>query len=344
MNLRSLYMGFTFLMCSGSAFAQTPSAMDYLQALAGNKGIGARAAGTEEEQRTAEYIEQQWLNQGLLPYSSSFIIKDETLSKNISVDIKGKSDKTLIIAAHYDSTGLKEGSLGVTDNASSIAALLALSQKLQDENLPLSVRLIAFGAEEIGLLGAKAYVQQLSDKELAKIVGMINLDTIVGGDHLYIHSAHVKAYECGGTETRYSHDVTLRDALLNQAQSSFASNPFALHPAFPDYPQGVTGGWSDHAPFACAGLPIAYIEATNFSINGKNGFDGYSQSTHPALWDCFAEKDMTACNRETETKWGSIWHTEFDRLDKLMPLFGQRIEWQLEQTVKLLSDYVVNHQ
>jgi Zn-dependent M28 family amino/carboxypeptidase len=344
MNLRSSYLGFALWAFSSSPFAQTLSPMDYVQAIAGENGIGARLAGTEADQLTAEYIEQQWLNQGLSPYTSSFKIKNESLSKNVIVDIKGKSDKTLIIAAHYDSIGAKEGSLGAADNASSIAALLVLSHNLRNQNLAVNIRLIAFGAEEIGLLGSQAYVRQLSAEEIDTLVGMINLDTIVGGDNLYIHSAHVKPYDCAGTNKPYSNDATLRDQLLAQAQRSFTPNPFSKHPAFPGYPEGMTGGWSDHAPFACAGVPIAYIEATNFSINGKDGYDGYSQSTNPALWDCFSEQELSACDRNKETKWGDIWHTEYDRLDKLIPLFGKRLELQLAQNIQLLTEFVETYQ
>jgi Zn-dependent M28 family amino/carboxypeptidase len=342
MKVLSSYLGIALFVCGSNAFAQTPKAMDYLVDIASEQGIGARPAGSEGEQLTAEYIERQWILQGFKPYTTSFNINDNTLSRNIIVDIKGKSEKTLIIAAHYDSTGEKEGSLGATDNASSVAALLALTHNLRNQNLALNLRLIAFGAEEIGLLGSKAYVQTLSKEELAKLVGMINLDTIVGGDNLYIHSAHIQPYECANTSESYNNDASLRDQLLKQAQSSFTPNPFSMHPAFPGYPAGMTGGWSDHAPFACAGVPIAYIEATNFAINGKEGFDGYSQSTTAELWDCFSDKAMSACDRSSETKWGDIWHTEFDRLDKLMPLFGKRIELQLEQNVQLLTDFVTN--
>lgn len=342
MKSLSMYISLVILFFfTSSVLAQTtPIEMGYLMDIAAEKGIGARVAGTPNEQKTAEYIEQQWIDQGLSPYSSSFNINDDTLSKNVMVDIQGKSDKTLIIAAHYDSIGAKEGSLGAIDNASSVAVLLALSHNLRNQNLAVNVRLIAFGAEEIGLLGSKAYVQNLSKEELSKIVGMVNLDTIVGGDNLYIHSAHIKPYECANSAQVYNHDVSLRDQLLKQAQNTFSVNPFSMHPAFPGYPEGMTGAWSDHAAFSCAGLPIAYIEATNFSINGKDGFDGYSQSTAPDLWDCFSEQNVSACERTSETKWGEIWHTKYDRLDILLPLFGKRIELQLAQNVQLLTEFV----
>jgi len=337
-----------FLLSSSAALAHpamsSHSAMDYLKDIVGEKGIGARVAGSTQEMQAAVYIEKQWLDQGLAPRISSFAIKDGKRSANVIVDIKGLSNKILIIGGHFDSTAPETGSLGAADNATSSAILLALSDKLRAQNLPITVRLIAFGAEEVGLLGSKAYAAQLSSQEIANIVGMINLDGAVGGDHLYIHSAHTEPYKCPASSQPYSSDPSLRDAMLLQAQTSFELNPFSLHPEYPGYPQGEAGGWSDHAPFACIGLPVVDLEATNFAINGQEGYDGYSQSTHAALWDCFSEKDMTACNRDTEKKWGKIWHTEFDRLDQLLPLFGQRIETQMQQNIKLISDFVVAYQ
>jgi hypothetical protein len=117
---------------------------------------------------------------------------------------------------------------------------------------------------------------------------------------------------------------------------------FSLHSDYPGYPQGETGHWSDHVPFACAGLPIAYIEATNFSINGKRGNDGYSQSTHPALWDCIDQSQATACNRKKEKKWGHIWHTSADRLDWVNQLFPSRINQQMDKTLLLLSAFLAD--
>uniref|UniRef100_UPI0030F396E2 hypothetical protein n=1 Tax=Paraglaciecola sp. TaxID=1920173 RepID=UPI0030F396E2 len=109
MKLLRPYLGLALLLWGSSVLAQTPTAMDYIVAIAGEQGIGVRPAGSAGEQLTAEYIEQQWINQGLTPYTNSFNINDDKMSKNVIVDIKGKAEKTLIIAAHYDSTGEKEG-------------------------------------------------------------------------------------------------------------------------------------------------------------------------------------------------------------------------------------------
>ena len=84
------------------------------------------------------------------------------------------------------------------------------------------------------------------------------------------------------------------------------------------------------------------MEATNFSIKGRNGNDGYSNSIHPELWDCFDSKTMGACDRENEKKWGMIWHGPADRIDVIERLFPGRIKAQMDAGIKVLSELLIN--
>ena len=47
---------------------------------------------------------------------------------------------------------------GANDNASGTAVLLTVAEELFREPPPFTVRLIAFGSEELGLLGSQHYV------------------------------------------------------------------------------------------------------------------------------------------------------------------------------------------
>lgn len=307
-------------------------------------GIGARPGGTEAEKKAAEWLVEQWQKQGykpqVLPFSYQLNGK-QYQSQNIQIDIKGQSDKVIVIGAHYDSTGEDHGSLGAADNASGVAAILALSALIKQKSLPYSVRLLAFGAEEIGLLGSKAYINE-QVKDGKNIVAMINLDTIIGGDKLYVHSAHTTPYECEGqTKTNYNSQTHVRNGLQKVSAELFGDDGHKLHPAFKGFPEGVTGSWSDHSPFACAGIPIGYLEATNFEIEGADGNDGYSQTEKPQLWDCYDSDKKTACDRDSEHGWGMIWHTQFDRLDTLQPVMPGRLEEQLAKNVAVLEKFVL---
>ncbi|KKD58661.1 peptidase M28 [Grimontia sp. AD028] len=305
------------------------------------KGIGARKAGSVEEKKTAEWIAAEWTKQGYQPEMLTFdfeLDKQKLQSQNVQITIQGESDKVLLIGAHYDTKGEDKGSLGATDNGSGVVALLAVSKALEGKTLPYTLKLVAFGAEEYGLNGSKAYIQDKS--ATANLIGMINLDTIIGGDILYVHSAHSEPYKCDyAPEINYNASTKVRSALKAVSDKLYGENAHILHPTVKGYPEGETGGWSDHAPFACIGVPIAQFEATNFMINGENGNDGYSQTTHKDLWTCFDSKTIGACDSEKEQDWGKIWHTRFDRLDELTPRFGDKLKKQLDQNIQVLISF-----
>ena len=323
--------------------APATQAYEYLVQLSSSaEGIGARPTGTEAETRAAAWIQDHLTGWGYevqnQPFSYTRGGTDRT-SQNLVAELKGQSDKVILIGAHYDSTGEKKGSEGATDNGAGVAALLAVAEALKDQTLPYTVRFAFFGAEENGLNGSRAYVASLDGDAVAKLLAMVNYDTIAGGDIVYVHSAHsdVAEYNCA-EPSRYSFDPKVRDRLL--AISKQSATLFAIHPSYDGYPEGETGSWSDHAPFACLGVPVAYVEATNFTINGEDGYDGYSQSTNPALWDCYDETSKSACDRDSETQWGKIWHTEHDRLDKMAELFPGRVQQQLGANTDLMISFL----
>jgi hypothetical protein len=84
----------------------------------------------------------------------------------------------IILSAHYDSTR----GPGAKDNASGVAAMLELARYFQASELHqnVSLRFVAFGAEEAGLLGSKAYLERhITDLQKCKL--LLNIDE-VGGD------------------------------------------------------------------------------------------------------------------------------------------------------------------
>ncbi|MCS6822230.1 MAG: M28 family peptidase [Microscillaceae bacterium] len=109
-------------------------------------------------------------------------------SQNVIGYIEGKTepDSFLVITAHYDHLGMlgkKAIFRGAHDNASGVALLLSLANHYaQPENQPkYSVVFMAFGGEEIGLLGSKYYTEN-PFFDLKKIKFLINLDMISTGE------------------------------------------------------------------------------------------------------------------------------------------------------------------
>lgn len=105
-------------------------------------------------------------------------------------DVKLKNEY-IVMGAHYDHLGMGgpgSGSRmpdtiaihnGADDNASGVAGLIEIAQKLASEKdkLKRSVIFVAFSAEEMGLLGSKSFVKNLPVSN-NQIKGMVNLDMI----------------------------------------------------------------------------------------------------------------------------------------------------------------------
>lgn len=359
-----LYSSLFTLSVSGYSFATdapltenfSDKAIQYLAQIAdGSDGIGARPASSAKEIETGEWIKNKLTEVGYqvevqpFSYTKKGTTKD---SNNYIVEKAGLSSDTIVLVAHYDSTGDDHGSLGATDNGAGLAAATAIAEALFNaQEIPFTVRVLFVGAEENGLNGSKHYVSDaLNSGKLDNVIAMINYDTVGGGDIVYVHAAHSdyqqykKTCEAIGlSDKTYNNATWVRDGMLAASIEKIGEQAkYVVHPGFPGYPAGETGSWSDHAPFACAGIPIAYVEATNFNINGEEGYDGYSQTENPMMWDCYDAEKKTACNREKETKWGKIWHTEFDRLDKLEQAFPGRVNKQTKNNVEVVVEYLTN--
>ena len=114
-------------------------------------------------------------------HSSSVKLKQ---SYNVIGYVHGrdKPQEQVIIGAHYDTQQEIEGAW---DNASGCAALLEIMRVCSTTKPKRTMVFCAFGGEEIGLFGSTHFVQG-REKELANIIGYINLDS-TSADMCYIH-------------------------------------------------------------------------------------------------------------------------------------------------------------
>ena len=121
--------------------------------------------------------------------------KEEVIAKNIAGVIRGSdpalSNEYIVLGAHYDHLGYGgygTGALqpdtvaihnGADDNASGTATLLAIAAELSrhKKELKRSVIVIAFSAEEEGLLGSRYFVDHLPVPDDA-IKVMLNMDMV----------------------------------------------------------------------------------------------------------------------------------------------------------------------
>lgn len=155
--------------------------------------------------------------------------------------------RTLVVSAHYDHLGVVNGTTypGADDNASGIAALLAVGRYVHAHPLRHDVILAAFDAEEEGLQGAKVFVKT-PPVPLSSIAVDVNFDMVSKNDRNEIYAA--------GT----FQNPSLRPIIEEVQRRSAVTIRFG-------HDRPVTRGnddWtlqSDHGVFHQAGIPFLYF-------------------------------------------------------------------------------------
>jgi len=147
----------------------------------------------------------------------------------------GNEDAPIVaVTGHYDSV---VGSPGANDNGSGTALVLELARVLKSYNTDKEIRFIAFGAEEVGLVGANRYVQRLTDDEKARFMAVFNADMIATN---HPNVTHLVAATPNGVQHIVTDSAAAAGARLGDS---------SLMP--------TTFGSSDHVPFHNAGIPAA---------------------------------------------------------------------------------------
>ncbi|WP_405402205.1 M28 family peptidase [Paracoccus sp. Ld10] len=320
MNTIKAALASTALICATPALAQDFGAYGYdtMRMLA--LRFPGRFTGTPETGTTffaaAEYMRGQLSFGGNAVARQDFTATSRsgaTLgpSQNLVVSMPGTSDRFIVVGAHFDSAGTSPDLQGVDDNASGAGMLTELAAQMTGLATDVGLEFVAFGAEEVGLQGAAHYVDTLGDRQ-GDMAGMINIDSLITGDFMYAHA---------GTE--YLEDPALL-SLWTRAQAiaidlgiDLRSNP-GLNS---DYPIN-TGCCSDAAVFEGYGIPILWLEATNWEIGD---LDGYTQTDNPLI------------------PGGSTWHdpTE-DNWEFLLAALGpDRFEQRMRDYASILTRLLV---
>jgi len=112
-----------------------------------------------------------------IPGKASGLIQSPNLVGRVRGTDARLSDEYIVVGAHLDHIGTRHGEIcnGADDNASGVAALLEVAEAVALAPLKRSVLFVAFAGEEMGLLGAKYFVQH-APVPLENIDLMINLD------------------------------------------------------------------------------------------------------------------------------------------------------------------------
>ena len=206
--------------------------------------VGGNFRGTLASQPAFPVISLSWedgqsiadlLEEGEVSASITLLLRDKE-SRNVIAEKEGTGDAIVVIGGHYDSVS---DIPGANDNASGAAILLAIAESLAEVDLPFTLRFIAFGSEELGLLGSEHYVGSLTEDELSRTKAMFNMDAVGSGN--------------GGS--MFGDEVLT--GLVDEAAQEIGVTVTVL--------PGLSGGSSDHASFQAAGVPFLMFFGGDFS-------------------------------------------------------------------------------
>ena len=122
---------------------------------------------------------------------------EEEESFNVIAETKaGRDDNVVVLGAHLD--GVEDGP-GLNDNGSGSAVLLEVAVQLaKQKKLNNTVRFAWWGAEELGLIGSTAYVEELAGQEgeLDRIATYLNFDMVGSPNYVIgVYDADQSTYE-----------------------------------------------------------------------------------------------------------------------------------------------------
>jgi Zn-dependent M28 family amino/carboxypeptidase len=224
--------------------------MQDLQALC-NSQMEGRLSGTAGHTKAISFIQNRYKELGLVANQPDYIQRSTTENGvaliNVEGFLAGQSDKYIIVTAHFDHLGTKNGKLypGCDDNASGVAALFFIAEELSKSKPKYNFVFLALDGEEIGLLGAKAWLNNTSISK-KNILLNVNLDMVSKNDQNEIYVA--------GT----SHYPSLKPVIEEAQKNKLGIQLKMGH----DKKNSQQDDWtfsSDHGVFHKSGIPFLYF-------------------------------------------------------------------------------------
>ena len=146
-----------------------------------------RTTSPTNKVKTIDYLINAVAASGFEATRSEFVIRQTLGDDGIAIEMnsrtftnihvlkKGKTDKRIVVGAHYDALA---NTPGADDNASGVAALIELAYFLKKTpELNSDVELVFYDLEEDGLLGSWYHARKLKTQNV-NVVCMICLDMI----------------------------------------------------------------------------------------------------------------------------------------------------------------------
>ena len=217
-------------------------------------------------QAAAGYIETQLAKAGWKLRRDEYEVQGKSCY-NIEAELRGASPEIVLIGAHYDSVF---GAPGANDNASGVAALLALARRFAGTQNARTLRFVAFVNEEphyfqTSQMGSFVYAGRCREHG-DQIAAMISLETI----GYFSNEPGSQTYPAPGLGLLYPRTGNFIAFVGNVASRSLLRNvigEFRRHAQTPSeggaLPAVVPGvGWSDQWSFWQHGYPGIMVTDT----------------------------------------------------------------------------------
>ena len=180
---------------------------------------------------------------------------------NVIAETPEGGNETLMVGAHLDS--VPEGP-GINDNGSGSATALEIALRLAElDTKPRNrVRFAFWGAEEIGLLGSRHYVENLEEGEIEDISAYLNFD--MTGSPNFVNSVYEGPDE---VEDVFGSYFEARD--------------------IPTETNSALDGRSDHGPFQDEGVPTGGLFSGAEATKTEGQQDAFGGEAGAPLDPCY---------------------------------------------------------
>ncbi|WP_327436214.1 M28 family metallopeptidase [Streptomyces sp. NBC_01201] len=267
--------------------ANVKAHLTQLQSIATANG-GNRAHGRTGYKASVDYVKAKLDAAGYTTALQQFTSGGATGYNLIADWPGGDPNQVLMAGSHLDSV---TSGAGINDNGSGSAAVLETALAVSRAQLAPDkhLRFAWWGAEELGLVGSKYYVNNLATTERSKLAGYLNFDMIGSPNPGYF--------------------VYDDDPVIEQTFKDYYAGL-----SIPTEIETEGDGRSDHAPFKNAGVPVgglfsgADYTKTSAQAQKWGGTAGQSfDRCYHSSCDTTANIDDTALNRNSDAVAHAIW-------------------------------------
>jgi len=239
---------------SDREFPDSLYVMDKLYAFAAD-GMMGRSTYNSAMEKARNFLITEFQDIGLTAYVPEYVQEfeitgengDTVLGKNLLAYVEGNNKNELIVlSAHYDHIGISDSANiynGADDNASGTIALLEMAKYFSRNKPEHSMVFAFFDAEELGLLGAKHFVNSMVAAD-SMIKLNVNMDMVARGDENELYAVGTYFYP----QLKIYIKEAAKDKSINMIFGADAPK---------DKPNWVNA--SDHGAFNKVNIPFVYF-------------------------------------------------------------------------------------